>query len=417
MLDLNPFLEENDTSTPSPSGSSGTEAGASQASVLPVPERVRLNLSADVGQLKYTNLTLNDLKGSLNIEDQTVAIQDLGAQTLGGLLAFNGLYDTRDLSKPAFRVRLDLERMDFQQSFKAFNTFRTLAPVAEYLSGLFSSHLLLEGFLGKNSIPVPGSLSAKGYLETIDALVKGYKPLQKMGQELRIAELQEDIRIENTKNWVEVKDGKIEVKPFDLKVKDIQLTIAGFAGLDKSLDYDIKVRMPRATFEKSTLGAAAGSTMRQVAQQAAQFGVQLFQGDYVNLLIKMNGTAKEPKFKVKVLGTDGQSTVRQSAEAAVQRESSELVGKAEQAAGKALDSIRQRAAGEAEKQAVELERKAREALEKQIGGKLPDTLVKQAEKVLNPSKAREEAEKLKKELEQFNPFKKKVAPRDTTKNG
>jgi chemotaxis regulatin CheY-phosphate phosphatase CheZ len=131
----------------------------------------------------------------------------------------------------------------------------------------------------------------------------------------------------------------------------------------------------------------------------------------------MNGTAKEPKFKVKVLGTDGQSTVRQSTEAAVQRESRELVGKAEQAAGKALDSIRQRAAGEAEKQAAELERKAREALEKQIGGKLPDTLVKQAEKVLNPSKAREEAEKLKKELEQFNPFKKKVAPRDTTKNG
>ena len=411
LLDLNPFLEQTDSAP-----SSSTAADAPPASVLPVPERMRLTLRADVGQLKYTNLTLNNVKGSLNLEDQTVAIQDLGAQTLGGLLAFNGLYDTRDLSKPAFRVRLDLERMDFQQSFKAFNTFRTLAPVGEYLSGLFSSHFLLEGFLGGNSIPIAGSLSAKGYLETINAFIKGYKPLQKMGQELRIAELQEDIKIENTKNWVEVKDGKIEVKPFDIKVKDIQLTIAGFAGLDKSLDYDIKVRMPRATFEKSTLGAAAGSTMRQVAQQAAQFGVQLTQGDYVNLLVKMSGTAKEPKFNVKLLGTDGQGSLRQSAEAEAQRQSEELIGKAEQAAGKALDSIRQRATGEAEKQAAELERKAREALEKQIGGKLPDTLVKQAEKVLSPSKARQEAEKLKKELEQFNPFKKKTVPRDTTKN-
>ena len=103
-------------------------------------------------------------------------------------------------------------------------------------------------------------------------------------------------------------------------------------------------------------------------------------------------------------------------EAEVQRQYEELIGKAEQAAGKALDSIRQRATGEAEKQAAELERKAREALEKQIGGKLPDTLVKQVEKVLSPSKARQEAEKLKKELEQFNPFKKKTVPRDTTKN-
>lgn len=410
LLDLNPFLQE-------PAAANSAAAAAEpQPSVFPVPERVQLTLSADVGQLKYTNLVLNGLNGFLRIENQTVAIQDLSAKTLGGLLAFNGLYDTRDVRKPAFRVRLDLERMDFQQSFAAFNTFRTLAPVGEYLSGLFSSHFLLEGFLGENSIPLPGSLSAKGYLETINALIKGYAPLQKMGQELRIAELQEDIRIENTKNWVEVKDGKIEVKPFDLKVKDIQLTIGGFAGLDKSLDYDIKVRMPRAVFEKSTLGAAAGSTMRQVAQQASKWGVQVLQGDYVNLLVKMSGTAKEPTFNVKLLGMDGQSGIRQSAEAEVQRQSGELIGKAEQAAGKALDSIRQRAAGEAGKQAAELERKAREALEKQIGGKMADTLLKQAEKVLNPSKAREEADKLKKELEQFNPFKKKTTPRDTTKN-
>lgn len=429
-LDLNQFMAYVPAPAPAKENPSAKPTGSSTPSALPanllVPERINLNINAQVGNLTYTDFNIKSMTGTMELADQTIALKTVEGETLGGKIAFAGLYDTRDPLNPEFRAKLDLAKMDFQQSFKALNTFSALAPIGQFLSGIFSSSVLLEGTLGKNMLPRLDKLSAKGFLETLNATIRGFKPLQVLATQLNIQELKEDLRITDTKNWIEVANGVVEVKPFEVTVKEIQLTIAGTHRLDNKMDYDVKARVPRAIFEKSSIGAAASSAVKQVSQQAARLGINIAQGDYVNLLVKMTGTIQDPKVSIKLLGMDGKSTAGTAAKAAIesqleaQKKQAEAqlqkgVEQAKEAAGKALDTVSQRVKAEAEKKKAELEAKAKETVEKEIGKPLADSVRKQAEKVLDQSKAKEEVDKVKKELEKFNPFKKKTTTPDSTR--
>ncbi len=432
-LDLNQFMTDLPSGSTPPAPSGETAPATQEFGVILVPDRIDMAVNAQVGQLTYTDYTIKNLKGTLEIADRTVALKDLLGESLGGKLGFNGLYDTRNKENPQYSARLDLSRMDFQQSFKAFNTFQTLAPIGQFISGIFSSSFSMEGSLGANMMPKITDLTAKGFMETINGTIKGFKPLQVLASNLNMEELKEDIRITDTRNWVEVKQGVMEVKPFDVKVKDIQMTIAGTQSLTQDISYEIKARVPRKKFEKSSLGAAASSSLRQLSQQAAKLGINIAQGEYVNLLIRMTGKAKDPKVAVSLLGMDGQTPVEESAKAAIQaeldkqkeelvekgrQEAEKITSQAKETAGKAIDTLSAAAQKELDKKKAELEAKAKEALTKELGSKLGDTLLKegqkQAGKVLDNQKAKEEVDRLKNELEKFNPFKKKTTPTDTS---
>ena len=45
----------------------------------------------------------------------------------------------------------------------------------------------------------------------------------------------------NTKNWVVIREGGIDVSAFDVKVKDIQMTIAGRHTINQDIDYSVKL--------------------------------------------------------------------------------------------------------------------------------------------------------------------------------
>ncbi|MBK8877751.1 MAG: hypothetical protein IPN74_04155 [Haliscomenobacter sp.] len=435
-LDLNQFMTElpSGQTTSTPATPSGEPASAAQEfGVILVPDRINLTMNAQVGQLTYTDYTIKNLKGVLEVADRTVALRDLSGESLGGKLGFNGLYDTRNKANPQYSARLDLSRMDFQQSFKALNTFQTLAPIGQFITGIFSSTFSMEGSLGNNMMPKLTDLTAKGFLETINGTIKGFKPLQVLAANLNMEELKEDIRIIDTRNWVEVKQGVMEVKPFDVKVKDIQMTIAGTHSLTQDISYEIKARVPRKKFEKSALGATVSNSLRQLSQQAAKLGINIAQGEYVNLLIRMTGKAKDPKLAVSLLGMDGETPVEESvvalAQSELEKQKEQLVEKgrqemekitsqAKETAGKAIDSVSAAAQKELDKKKAELEAKAKEVITKELGNKLGDTLLKegqkQAGKVLENQKAKDEVDRLKNELEKFNPFKKKPAPTDTS---
>ncbi len=433
-LDLNQFMTSLPAGKETPAPPAAETPPASQEfGVILVPDRINLALKAQVGQLTYTDYTIKNLKGNLEVADRTVALRDLVGESLGGKIAFNGLYDTRNEGSPQYSARLDLSRMDFQQSFKALNTFQTLAPIGQFINGIFSSSFSMEGSLGNNMMPRLSDLTAKGFLETINGTIKGFKPLQVLASNLNMEELKEDIRIIDTRNWVEVKQGIMEVKPFEVSIKDIKMTIAGTHSLTQEVNYEIRARVPRKKFEKSALGATASSGLRQLSQQAAKLGINIAQGEFVNLLIRMTGKAKDPKVAVSLLGMDGETPIEESAKAAVQaeiekqkeqlvekgrQEAEKITSQAKETAGKAIDTLSAAAQKELEKKKAELEAKAKETLNKELGSKLGDTLLKegqkQAGKVLDNQKTKEEVDRLKNELEKFNPFKKKTAPPDTS---
>src|SRR5699024_8224205 len=51
--------------------------------------------------------------------------------------------------------------------------------------------------------------------------------------------------IRNVKAYFKVEDGKLKVKPFDVKLAGIKTNVQGYTALDQSIDYELKMNIPK----------------------------------------------------------------------------------------------------------------------------------------------------------------------------
>ena len=397
-LDLNQFMTASGTPTSATSSSAATPASTDNLQPFLVPANIDMDINADVKKLLYTNMEMTSLKGKLLVENEAVVIDEATANVLGGKVAIAGGYDTKDKENPAFSIKYDLQNMDFQKSFTTFNSFRTLAPVGEFIAGTFNTSLIMDGKLGKNMMPDFTSLSVQGFLETVNGLIQNFKPLQALGNQLNIDYFKESLPIKNTKNWFELKNGAIEVKEFDYKHKDIDMKISGSHSLAQEINYLIKAKIPRKLLEKTGVGKAANQGFDQLSKEASRFGLNLEKSEFVNVQFNLTGNIKNPKVGMKLLGADGTSVADSPTEAATDALKKEAEAKIEEGkqaiketADKAIDSVKTVASQKVEAAKDTLGKKAEEIIKDKVGTAIDSTT----------------KDKIKEELDKFNPFKKK----------
>ena len=417
LFDLNQFMTEPAATT----GAAGTTAAAPAATeIIPVPENMDMTIHADFAKILYTNLVLENLSGTVKVKDHAATLQDCVASTLGGQVALTGEYNTADLAKPLFNVDLAMRDMGFTQAYQSFATMKTFAPIMQFINGKFNTTLSMKGVLGKDMTPDFNSLSAAGFLETLAASLSNLKAMNEIGDRLGIDYLKK-MDLGATKNWIEIKNGTLEVKPFDLKAKDVALRIGGSHSLSNEMNYQITAKIPRKSLEKNAAGSAANSGLNWLSKEASKIGVNVAQGEFINMRFDLTGSMLSPKIATKVLGTDGQSTIQDEAKATVDatvdkakdslrnvanRELDKAKDKATAAVNKAADSLRNVANRELDKakdKAVqEVKDKAGEAIGKEVGEKVEE----KAGQVLG-DQGQKKVEDVKKKIEGWDPFKKK----------
>jgi AsmA-like C-terminal region len=416
FMDLNQFMTETPKAT--------TEKGAVNVATEPfkVPANVDVTVNAKMGRVLYTNMDMQNISGNLMVKNQAVVFDDVSANTLGGKVNLKGGYDTKDIAKPIFKMAMDVKSMDFQQSFNTFNTFQKFAPIGQYLKGKFNTTLNLEGELGKDMSPNMSTLNLSGFLQTLTGVLSGIKPLEEIGNKLNISELK-TLDVKETKNWIEIKNGTFTVKEFDKLVgKDINLKMAGTHSLTNEMNYTVKARVPRKRLEANVAGQAAGAALNTVIAEAAKYGVNIKNSEFVNVLFTITGSALAPKLSMKVMGGDGETTMKDAAKAVVtaavdkakdsvltraNEKLDEAKAKAKQAADRALDSatnVAKAKVNEAKDKAIEeAKKRAGDELGKKAGGALDSVL----QKAGGDDRVKKEADKLKDKLDKWDPFGKK----------
>ncbi len=271
-----------------------------------VPENIDMTIHANMKKVIYDDMNLSNLKGDVIVANQKAALSDVKANTLGGEISIDGQYDSNNKEKPGFDLDFGLEDIDIRKAFEQFNTFQKLAPIAEFMSGSFSTNMKMDGLLGKDMMPDLTSLNASGIFETVNALVKGYKPLSAVGKKLNVGYF-DNLKLENTKNKFTVENGTITVKPFDTRVNNIPLNIQGTHTLTNEMNYVLKTAIP---IDK--LGSDVGKLSNQgtdfLSKQASKLGISIDQIQNIKLAINIKGTASNPKISITPLGSEGGQT-------------------------------------------------------------------------------------------------------------
>lgn len=399
-FDLNQFMTE-PTAAPAPNAAAAAPPAAE--AVIPVPENMDMTINANFGKIKYTTYDLNNLNGQVIVKNSVAKLKDCTADVLGGQIGLTGDYNTQNLAKPTFNMDLALQNMGFRDAYQNFATVKALAPVAQLIDGKFNTTLSMSGGLGKDMMPDFSTLSAAGFLETVSAIFNNFKPMNAIGEKLNVAALKQ-FELKNTKNWFEIKDGKVTVKPFNTQVKDVAMQIGGTHGLNIDMDYQILTKVPR-----KSLGSAANTGLDLLSKEASKVGVSLAQGEFINVRFDLTGTLFSPKVAMKVLGSDGQASIQEQATGAAtalvdkakdsltnvaNREIDKAKQKAEEAAQKAADSLKR----VAEKKLQEATDKATKEAKDKIGEKAGEVLGTEGQK---------KVDEVKDKLGKWDPFKKK----------
>jgi len=319
--------------------------------VLQIPKYFDLTLNSNVNQVVYDNLKLNDVKGTVVVRDEAVKLNNLNFNTLGGSFATNGSYSSKDLSHPKFDLGLNIKNLNFQNAFNAFNSIKTLIPLASNLEGVFSTNFNVSGEMGQDMMPVYSTLTGKGLFEIVNAAVNNSPVLNTISSLTQVQALKK-FAVQNKDVAAEILNGNFVVKPFDVNVGDIKMTVGGSNNVNGSLEYVTAINMPTGQ-----VGNALQSKLTSLT------GVSNIKGtDRVTLGLNIGGNVKDPKVKL----TTG-SVKAQAADVAKSLVGglvdSKLTNVKQAAAAKALlnqDSAR----AELAKRQQELQAKAQQEVEK-----------------------------------------------------
>ncbi|UKM66076.1 AsmA-like C-terminal region-containing protein [Flavobacteriaceae bacterium GSB9] len=237
MFKVNDFMtvdEENPTDNKTTSSSES----------LKIPAFLECVVNANAKTVVYDNLNLKDVSGQLYIKDQQATLENLKSNIFDGALMLSGDVSTKGKT-PTFNLNLGADGFDIAKSFKDLELLQNIAPIANLLQGKLNTDIKLSGNLDSEFSPVLSSVSGNALAELLTTKINAEqsKLLNKLDGALNFIDFNE-LDLKNLKTKFSFANGKVSVQPFDLKYKDIGITVSGSHGFDKTVDYNTVFNVP-----------------------------------------------------------------------------------------------------------------------------------------------------------------------------
>ncbi|NMH87612.1 AsmA-like C-terminal region-containing protein [Flavivirga algicola] len=231
------FMSEEDTATTDSDITQDTES-------LKIPQFLDCTINANAKTVLYDNLNLKDVKGTLIIKDQKATLKNMTSNLFDGTLAISGDVSTKS-ETPTFNLSLGADGFDIAQSFKSLELLRNLAPIAKLIQGKLNTSINLAGSLDNEFTPELSSVSGNALTELLATKIDANQGelFNKLEGSLGFIDFNK-LDLKDLKTKLEFANGKVSVKPFQLKYEDITIDVSGSHGFDKNLDYSAIFNVP-----------------------------------------------------------------------------------------------------------------------------------------------------------------------------
>ncbi|MBO0322805.1 AsmA family protein [Muricauda sp. CAU 1633] len=236
---LNDFMMEE--TSKSEDGETETSTGEER---IKIPSFLDCTIEAAAGTVLYDNLTLKNVKGTLTIKDETATVKNLSSDLFGGTLGLTGSVSTKEAAS-TFDVDLGMSNFGISESFAALDMFQALAPLANALQGKLNSTVKISGNLKDDFTPNLTTISGNLLAELLSTKVDTQKAplLSALDSKLNFLDTK-DINLNDLKTALSFDNGKVSVKPFTLKYKDIAINVDGSHTFDKQMQYKATLDVP-----------------------------------------------------------------------------------------------------------------------------------------------------------------------------
>lgn len=212
---------------------------------MKIPAFLNCSLTAKANTVLYDNLTMKDVTGKLIVKDQAVTLENVKTNIFGGQIGVNGMVSTKEKT-PKFNMNLNLNQVNIADTFTQLDMLKKIAPIAGIINGKLNSTIKLSGNLDANEMTpdlktITGDLLGQLLSTTINA--KNSTLLSALSSNIKFIDMSK-VNLNDLKAAVTFKDGKVNVKPFDIKYQDMKVTVAGTHGFDQLMNYNLKFDVP-----------------------------------------------------------------------------------------------------------------------------------------------------------------------------
>ncbi len=301
FMDLNEFMTEE----PAPATTDTASFG-----VIPIPKNIDFSLKSSLQTVKMMDYTIMQANGDIILKDGVANLSGLKFNMLGGAFVMNGTYNTKDVHHPRYDFDLKVDHLSIQQAANSISIIKTYAPFAGLINGNFSTDFKINGGLKKNMMPDMATLNGGGLIKIAEAvmtqssLMSGISSLTKLDNTGKVT-------LKDVLMSASINNGRLSVKPFDVKFGNYPTTVSGSTGLDGSIDYSLKMMVP------------AGQVGAQLQGLLNQYSGTSKPTDKIPVTIGLGGTYKDPK--TKLLTSDQKNQATQAVTNAAKEKGTEAV--------------------------------------------------------------------------------------------
>ncbi|WP_310555584.1 AsmA-like C-terminal region-containing protein [Flavobacterium sp.] len=228
-----------------PTTSTSTEGKTTKKEEVKIPAFLDCAITAKANTVVYDNLTLKAVSGKMIIRDEAVTLQNVKMNIFDGVIGMNGVVSTKGKT-PTFNMDLDLNKVDIAQSFTQLEMLKKIAPIAGVVNGKLSSKIKLNGNLdSKEMTPDLKTLSGDLLGQLLETKVNpnNSQMLTALSQNVKFLDASK-LNLNDLKAAVSFNNGKVNVKPFQIKYQDIVAEVGGTHGFDQNMNYNIKMDVP-----------------------------------------------------------------------------------------------------------------------------------------------------------------------------
>lgn len=338
---------------------------------LVIPNNIDFKMNVGMNKIIYDKIEIDDFKGNISLKNAVAKLNSLSANTMGGSFVASGEFDGRDSLKPKAAADVNVKDMNLSEVFTKVRTAHRFVPLFSDASGKFNMNGSFSTAInGKDLSPIMQTINAKGSFKTANMGLTNVPAFDNIAGKVGLAALKnpqfKDLNISFL-----IKDGKLEIDPFETFVNSAAVNVSGWSGLDRTLGYVAKIVLPQEVPGK------AGKIIDKIGFDVNVGGTF----DKPEIKISTADVLANAKEKVTEKVTEKVEEAKAKVNEEIEKQKAKLIADAEAQRSKLIDAAQKsgdKLVAEAEAQSAKLQSDAKNPIQKAAAKKSGDLLVKKA---------------------------------------
>ena len=260
---------------------------SAELSAVELPGKIEFLMDVQFNEVLFDNLKLQNVRGSLLLKDKVLKMDGLYMEALGGRMIASGKYDSSIPQTPTIDFDFSISQVGFADAYNSFITVQTFAPIANHLHGNFNAKIKLSSQLDNNLVPLWQNFTSYGKLDIASASLTDFAPFNQVAKAIKWDKIQNPT-LNNFHPSYSIEEGRMKIDPFTVTIENTDMVISGSYGIDKSLNFDLILKMPASELRGQTANALTNLVGKKVS---------LCTDETVDILVSIGGTYDKPIIK------------------------------------------------------------------------------------------------------------------------